>query len=166
LSRRSAPEIEEGRTTTLSDEGRQRIAAELATLKKRRGRLMAGLASDEDTVGDRGDAADEIQQAEQAAFVDGRIAQLEGLLCGAESARADLLPDGTEVTLRFSDGEVSTMRVVAVVEEIGAGDDETLTANSPLGCALAGHKPGETLTYATPQGQQSVELLAMTPPRQ
>ena len=136
----------------------------MAALKKRRGRLAAGLQSDEDTVGDRGDAADEIQQAEQTAFVDGRIAQLEALLCGAEPGGAHLLPDGSHVTLRFSDGEVTTMRVVAVVEEIGAGEDETLTASSPLGSALAGHQPGDTVTYLTPQGERSVELLAMTPP--
>jgi transcription elongation factor GreA len=82
----------------------------------------------------------------------------------AGTGSAGLLPDGTVVTLRFSDGEV-TMRVVACVDEIDGGDDETLTADSPLGIALVGHKPGDTVTYTAPSGQQSVGLVAVKPPQ-
>jgi transcription elongation GreA/GreB family factor len=58
------------------------------------------------------------------------------------------------------------MRVVAIVEEIPLGKEEsTLTADSPLGLALAGHQPGDTVTYTTPHGQQQVELLAVKYPR-
>jgi transcription elongation GreA/GreB family factor len=57
------------------------------------------------------------------------------------------------------------MRVVAVVEETPSGEeDTTLTADSPLGLALADHKPGDTVTYSTPQGLQQVQLLAMKYP--
>jgi transcription elongation factor GreA len=83
----------------------------------------------------------------------------------AGTGSAGLLPDGTEVTLRFPGGEVTTMRVVACVDEIDGGDDETLTADSPLGIALVGHKPGDTVTYSAPSGQQSVGLVAVQPPR-
>jgi transcription elongation factor GreA len=138
----------------------------LTQLKQRRERLQTGLQTAEDTVGDREDAADEIQQAEELAFVERRIAQLEDLLHhgGADAAQAGLLPHGAEVTLRFPDGEVVGMRVISVVAEIST-DDETLTADSPLGVALVGHKPGDTVTYTTPRGQQSVELLKVKLPR-
>jgi transcription elongation factor GreA len=154
-----------GRPTTLSDDGRQTIAAELAQLRQRRARLFGGLKSDEDPRGDRGDAADEIQQAEELAFVDRRIGDLERLLHDADAVTPGLLSDGTKVTLRFPDGETTTMRVVACVEQIASGDDETLTADSPLGMALVGHKPGDSVTYAAPSGQQSVELVSVKPPR-
>jgi transcription elongation factor GreA len=87
----------------------------LARLRQRRERSLAGLESDEDTVGDRGDAADEIQRAEEVAFVDGRIAELEALLLGGGSGNTatGLLPDGAAVTLWFPDGDVTTMRVRA-----------------------------------------------------
>ena len=135
---------------------------------------MAGLESDEATVGDRGDAADEIQQAEEVAFIDDRISELDGLLLGGLSGNtaAGLLPDGTEVTLRLPDGEVTTMRVISVVEEAPEGsevgqENETLTAESPLGMALARHQPGDTVTYSTPRGEQHVELLSFNlPPQQ
>jgi transcription elongation GreA/GreB family factor len=63
------------------------------------------------------------------------------------------------------------MRVISVVDEIPEGpevgqEDETLTAVSPLGLALAGHQPGDTVTYSTPQGEQHVELLSVNLPQQ
>jgi transcription elongation factor GreA len=145
----------------------------LARLRQRREGLLAGLQSDEDTVGDRGDAADEIQLAEEVALVDDQIAELEGLLLsgGSGNTQAGLLPDGAEVTLRFPDGEVRTMRVISVVAEISeafrdGSETETLTADSPLGLALVGHQPGESLTYSTPQGEQRVELVSVNLPAQ
>ena len=164
---------EEGGPTTLSNEGRDRIAAELARLRQRREGLLAGLRSDEDTVGDHGDAADEIQLAEEVALIDDQIAELEGLLLsgGSGNTAAGLLPDGAEVTLRFPDGEVTTMRVISVVAEIpesfqDGSEDETLTADSPLGLALVGHQPGDTIAYSTPQGEQRVELVSVNLPAQ
>jgi transcription elongation GreA/GreB family factor len=81
----------------------------------------------------------------------------------AEAAAA--LPGGTEVTLRFADGEVVTMHVISIVEETPVGREaETLTARSPLAQALAGHKAGDTVTYSTPHGEDQVELIAVKPP--
>ena len=128
---------------------------------------MGDLEPDEDTVGDRGDAADEIQLAEELGFVDRRISELEATLQGGASApsAAGALPDGAEVTVKLPDGQVVTMRVISVVEQIPAHEvDETLTADSPLGLALAGHQPGDVVSYATPHGQEQVELLAIRLP--
>ena len=65
------------------------------------------------------------------------------------------------------------MRVISNVAEIpesteaGQQEDETLSAHSPLGLALAAHQPGDTVSYETPQGQQRVELLTVKlPPQQ
>ena len=138
----------------------------MAESRRRRERLLADLESDQDNVGDRGDSADELQLAEQIAALDARITERDGLLFGA-TPDTDLgrLPDGTEVTLRFPDNHVETMRVVLVVEEISADQPvDTLTADSPLGLALAGHKAGDTITYKTPHGQQEVELVAVNFP--
>ena len=58
------------------------------------------------------------------------------------------------------------MQVISIVEETPIGrEGETLTARSPLGQALAGRKPGDTVTYSTPQGENQVELLAVKRPR-
>ncbi|HYB35394.1 MAG TPA: GreA/GreB family elongation factor [Mycobacterium sp.] len=145
-----------------ADAARNRIAAELARLRERRDRLEVEVKNDRGMVGDHGDAADAIQRADELAVLDERINELDRLLRTgpAPSNGPNMLPGGTEVTLRFPDGAVVTMEVISIVEETPVGREaETLTAGSPLGLALAGHKPGDTVTYTTPQGQNQVELL-------
>jgi transcription elongation factor GreA len=54
------------------------------------------------------------------------------------------------------------MQVISVIEEASAdGEAEALTASSPLGLALVGRKAGDKISYATPQGEQQVELLTV-----
>lgn len=151
----------------LSGEARERISAELAQLRQDRDRMLTGLQSDQETVGDHVDAADELQLAGDVAAIDDRITELQRLLLAGppEFDPGSTLPDGTEVTLRFSDGRVATMRVTSVVEEVPVDQrEDALTADSPLGLALAGHQPGDTITYSTPEGRQQVELLAVSFP--
>jgi transcription elongation GreA/GreB family factor len=155
---------EEHGSAAFTDQERDHIAGELAELRQRRDRLAAEFQGDQDTVGDHGDAADAIQRADEVAAIDDRISQLDWVLqAGVPVAGTPgRLPDGTELTLRLPAAGVVHMRVVAIVEEAPAGEkDATLTADSPLGLALAGHQPGDTVTYSTPQGREQVELLAM-----
>ena len=151
----------------LSDGSRERIAAELARLRERRDRLETEVRNDRGAVGDHADAADAIQRAEELAGLDERVAELDRLLHAgpAPSSGSDTLPFGTEVKLRFSDGDVVTMQVISVIEEASIGGDaEALTASSPLGLALVGRKAGDTVTYTTPQGEERVELLELKRP--
>jgi transcription elongation factor GreA len=150
-----------------SGEWRDRIAAELAELRHRRDEMRAEIANDLDTVGDSGDAADELQRSDAIAAIEDQISELEGRLLSdaSPSSSAATLPDGAKVTLRFPGDNVMTMRVISVVEESPVeGEDETLTADSPLGVALAAHRPGDTVTYSTPEGEQQVEYLACSRP--
>lgn len=140
----------------------------MARLRQRRDRLAAAFQDDQDTVGDHADAAEAIQRANNVAAIDIRIRELDWLLDGgiAVAEPPGTLPDGTELTLRLPTGGVVDLRVVAVVEQtLAAENDATLTAGSPLGQALAGHQPGDTVTYSTPQGEEQVELLAIKFPK-
>ena len=159
---------EQHQSTKLADEARDRVAAELARLRERRDRLEIEVSNDRGMVGDHGDAADAIQRADELAGLDDRISELDRLLLAGPSQTHEdgTLPAGTEVTLRFTDGAVVTMLVISVVEQTPVGREaETLTARSPLGLALVGHQPGDTVTYSTPQGQNQVELLELKYPR-
>lgn len=154
----------------LAAAGREHLAAELARLRQRRERLEVEVKNDRGMIGDHGDAAEAIQRADELVVLADRINELDRRLkgepTGSEPPNGEgTLPSGTEVTLRFSDGEVVTMHVISIVEETPVGHEaETLTARSPLGQALAGHEPGDTVTYSTPQGQQEVELIAVKLP--
>lgn len=140
---------EEVQSTGLAEAARDHLAAELARLRQRHDRLEIEVKNDRGMVGDHGDAAEAIQRADELAVLADRINELTG---GSSpplrDAGSDTLPGGTEVTLRFPDGEVVTMHVISIIEESPEGHEaETLTANSPLGQALAGRQPGDTVTY-------------------
>ncbi|OBI95273.1 GreA/GreB family elongation factor [Mycobacterium asiaticum] len=158
---------EESQSTDLAAAARENLAAELDRLKQRRDRLEAEVRNDRGMVGDHGDAADAIQRAEELVVLGDRINELDRRLKAgpADGDPSDVLPGGTEVTLRFADGEVVTMHVISIVEETPVGHEaETLTARSPLGQALAGHQAGDTVTYSTPQGPTQVELISVKLP--
>lgn len=142
-----------------------RLESELADLKRRRDQLRSDLQGDAETVGDRGDAADALQRADDLAGVEEQISRVTWLLAGGNTAVDGQLPNGTEVKLRWPDGEEVAMRVVNFIEETPAGaEDTTLTADSPLGLALFGRKAGDTVSYRTPRGETEVTLLAIKLP--
>ena len=145
---------------------RERLEGELADLRRRRDQMRAELQGDAETVGDRGDAAEALQRAEDLAGIDEQISRLTWLLAGGNATAPGQLPNGTRVTLRFPEDKADVrMRVVNFIEETPAGaEDTTLTADSPLGLALFGRKAGETITYRTPRGELQVELLAIEQP--
>ena len=158
---------EKREAAAFSEEERDQLVSELQQLRERRDQLASGFEDDRDTVADSGDAADAIQRAANVAAVDDRIRELNWLLEGGISAadRPGTLPNGTELTVRLPSDKVVHLRVVAVVMETPAGEeDDTLTAESPLGLALVGRQPGDKVTYSTPQGQEQVELLSIEYP--
>ncbi|HEX2264371.1 MAG TPA: GreA/GreB family elongation factor [Pseudonocardiaceae bacterium] len=146
---------------------RQRLEEELTQLQARRKALADELCG-RDTVGDRADHADLLEQADDVAWLDDRIAEITGLLArgGVPEPAAGRLPHGAEVTLRFDDGEVSTLRVVAIPEEATEDDAGAVTLDSPLGRALVGSKVGDIVQYGTPSGPALVEVLAFRMPEE
>ena len=153
-------------TPNFAEQEHARLEAELADLRRRRDQMRSELQDDAETVGDRGDAADALQRAEDLAGIEEQIGHLSWLLAGGDSHVEGQLPNGTEVTLRFPDDAAETrMRVVHYIEETPAGaEDSTLTADSPLGLALFGRKAGDHITYQTPRGELQVTLLAIELP--
>jgi len=153
-------------TKDFAEQERQRLEAELADLRRRRDQLRADLQGDAETVGDRGDAADALQRADDLAGVEEQISRVTWLLAGGNPTVPGQLPNGTRVKLRFPDDDADIeMRVVNFIEETPAGEeDTTLTADSPLGLALYGRTAGETVTYRTPRGQLQATLLDIEQP--
>lgn len=152
----------------LSEQAKNGLAEELAALRKRRDELTS-IANQRDDVGDSVDDAARLERADDLTRVEDRIATLTDMLDGRpqsdEDEEEDKLPDGTRVTLRFPDGDEQTLRVVKLAAAIPDGEEETtLTADSPLGLALAGHGEGEHISYETPGGRSEAELVSLRLP--
>lgn len=143
-----------------------RLEQELARLRTERRTLAANLGGedpDDPGVGDSGDQSQRLEGDDNLARIDQRIREIEHLIADPEAAVSHAgLANGTVVTLRFPGGDVATFRVVGIVEE--AGTDEVITADSPLGRALTGHGPGDTLVYEGPDGDLQAEVVDLRPP--
>lgn len=149
-------------------ERRTQLEAELSRLREQRSDLTP--TADDDRVGDRGDDAQALERADELTWVDDRIKRIIRRLENPDSPPTsdDALPDGTLVTLRFTDGTVANMHVVAFVDEIDDVDESTsyavLTADSPLGRALVGRRVGDNVSYDTPSGKAHAQVQAIQLP--
>jgi transcription elongation factor GreA len=105
---------------------------------------------------------------EEQGKMEARIRQLTQLLREAKvgqppAAAAGVAGPGMVVTVRFSDGDEETF-LIGSREEAAVTDLTVYSAQSPLGVALTGAKPGDSVTYAAPNGREiSVELVEVKP---
>lgn len=155
----------------LSDQTRQHLESELATLTEQRGEL--GSLGNEDGVSDSGDAAEQIRRIDDANRIDDRVKEIRRLLAGGTSMNGPAvapehqggLADGSVVTLRFDDGDTETLYAAAIPEAVpDAQRANSLSLDSPLGQALADSAPGDTITYETPDGEHQAEVLKIETP--
>lgn len=146
----------------LSAVAREALERELADLRTEREAVAVTLrGGGGDEVGDRADQADELQRADELDRLGTRITEIEGRLregavAGAPST--DTVGVGSSVTVRFADGTEST---VQIGELANALDTTLVTADSPLGRALLGHRAGDTVTYDTPEGRTTAVVLSL-----
>jgi transcription elongation GreA/GreB family factor len=155
----------------LSEQSRRHLTAERETLTEQRDEL--GSLGNDDAVNDSGDAAEQIRRIDDATRLDDRIKEIRRLLAGGPSLNGAAiapeqnhgLADGTRVTLRFDDGETETLYAAAIPESVPDGDRaSSLSLDSPLGQALADSAEGDTITYETPEGEQTAKVLKIEAP--
>ncbi|HEY9370322.1 GreA/GreB family elongation factor [Streptomyces sp.] len=146
----------------ISAVARAAIERELSDLRTEREAVAVTLrGGGGDQTGDRVDQADELERGTELARLDRRIAELEGRLeegavAGAPST--DAVGVGSTVTVRFSDGTVTTVQIGEVAE---VHDATMVTADSPLGRALLGHRAGDSIAYATPAGRTTAVVVSI-----
>lgn len=144
----------------ISAAARAALERELVDLRAERATVAATLSSGEQ-VGDMADQADELQRASELDRLDTRIAGIDGRLREADVAKApptDTVGVGSTVTVRFADATEATVQIGEVAEAL---DRTLVTADSPLGRALLGHRVGETITYDTPGGRTTALVLSL-----
>ncbi|MFF9497403.1 GreA/GreB family elongation factor [Streptomyces flaveolus] len=141
-------------------DARHALEQERADPQAERGRVAVTLRDSDTEVGDRADAADELQRADALQRLDSRIADIT-ILTGAETAGpppTDAVGGGSSVTVRYGDGTEETLEVG---ERAEASDQELITAEGHLGRALLGRRPGDTVTYDTPVGRTTAAVVSL-----
>ncbi len=114
--------------------------------------------------GDISENAEYEAAKERQGMIEGRIAEIQGKLAGAEvidvaSIKADRVVFGAHVTAVDTDSdEKVTYQIVGVDEsDVKKG---MISVLSPLARAMIGKKVGDTVTVLSPKGDKEFEILA------
>jgi transcription elongation factor GreA len=160
--------MSEANTTWLTQEAYDRLNAELEHLsgpaRAEITRRIEAARSEGDLKENGGYHAAKDEQGKMEA----RIRQLTQILREAKvgtppGADEGVAGPGMVVTVSYGPGDQETF-LIGSREEAAVTDMTVYSAQSPLGQALTGAKPGQTITYAAPNGKQiSLELLEAVP---
>jgi transcription elongation factor GreA len=113
--------------------------------------------------GDIRENADYDAAKNEQAHNESRIRQLEEILRDAvvgEDVTGDVVAPGTIVEVRIEGDDDVTPYLVGSIEE-RHDTLEVLSTSSPLGQALLGHGPGETVSYDGPRRTFAVEIVSV-----
>lgn len=145
----------------LSDQTRSRLVEELASLEAERTRLLELAATTEGR--DYADQAERTLREFDIEQVAVRIRRIRDRIDhsdhSSETTHDGTVREGEVVVIDFGDGEPERYVVGALTDV----DDDVaaLTPSSPLGKALLGAVAGSTVSYKTPSGDRSVQVVAV-----
>lgn len=146
---------------TLTAEGAARLRGELDALVARRPEVVARIRTAKEH-GDLKENADYTAAREEQSFLEGRIQALEARLRNAVIADAPAAGAGAHIGSVVKvevDGLTSDYTLVGSAEaDLAAG---RLSIASPVGRALLGAGPGDTVTVETPRGSTVYRVLAV-----
>jgi transcription elongation factor GreA len=147
----------------LSPQAHQRLQEELAERSGPRRRDISAWIERAREHGDIKENADYDAAKNEQGHNEARIRQLEQILKTAvlvDGPAGDVVAPGTVVEIRAEGDDDTTEYLVGSIEE-RSDDFEVLSTSSPLGQALLGHSPGETVSYQGPRRAFAVEIVAV-----
>ena len=151
----------------LSLQAHRRLSEELAERSGPTRRQISELIERARELGDLKENGDYHAAKNEQGLNEARIRQLEATLKAAvvvESTSVDKVEAGTLVEVRMDGDDETSTYLIGSIEERGTGYD-VISPGSPLGKALLGHAPGETVTYEAPAGSFEVDIIAVRPPQ-
>jgi transcription elongation factor GreA len=155
----------------LTSEAYDKLSAELAHLKGPGRVEISRRIADAREEGDLKENGGYHAAREEQSKAEARVVQLEDMLARAqvgETPQDDGVVDaGMQVTVKFKgDSDTETFllgarEVLAVDENV---DMSVYSPQSPLGTAITGKRPGDTVSFTAPNGRQmSVEIVSAKP---
>ena len=153
------------REIILTPEGFQRLKEEIEYLSSvKRDEVAERLRASRD-FGDINENSEYDDAKNEQAMLEARIYSLEerlrsAIVIDSESVATDVVGVGTKVTLQdMQGGDVVQYAIVGSAEADPSA--YKLSNESPVGRAIIGHKPGDKVTVAVPQGSRKFKVLAI-----
>jgi transcription elongation factor GreA len=148
----------------LTKEGAERLRAELLELKGPRRTELAKLLRAAIQQGDLSENADYHKAKEDQGFLEGRIQELQNLLNNAviisgEQSAGGVIGVGSKILVKEKGREPVKYFVVGAQE--ADPRNGKISNESPIGRALLGHRAGELVSFQTPGGTLSFEIVSV-----
>jgi transcription elongation factor GreA len=151
----------------LSPEAHARLKAELEERTTSRRRELSLAIERAREHGDIKENADYDAAKNEQGINEARVRQLEQMLKNAvvidANTAGDIVEPGTIVDLRYAGDDDLLTYLVGSIEERNEKYD-VLSTNSPIGMAILGKSPGDTVTYQGPKREMSVTVVAVRLP--
>ena len=151
------------REIILTPEGFQRLKEEIEYLSSvKRDEVAERIRASRD-FGDINENSEYDDAKNEQAMLEARIYSLEerlrsAIVIDSESVATDVVGVGTKVTLQdMQGGDVVQYAIVGSAEADPSA--YKLSNESPVGRAIIGHKPGDKVTVAVPQGSRKFKVL-------
>ncbi len=148
--------------TNLSQEAFDRLQAELNTLMTEGRIRVANDIEAARALGDLKENGDYHAAKDEQGKMESRIRQIQEMLDDVEivegGAPSDTVEQGSVVGIRYEGDDDTEWFLIGSIEE-RRDDVAVMSPNSPLGQALLGHKPGDTVSYEAPNGTLSVSIV-------
>ena len=146
-------------TIWLTQEAFDKLTAELAYLKGDGRRLVTAKIAQARDEGDLSENGGYHAAREEQGQQEARIRQLTAMLANAQVGEAPTsathVAPGTQVTVYFDDDPEDGSRELMGLDD--SVDLEVYSPQSPLGAAILGAAPGDTVRYTAPSGT-SIEV--------
>ncbi len=151
----------------LSPQAHARLMAELEERTTTRRRDLSLWIERAREHGDIKENADYDAAKNEQGHNEARVRQLEQILKNAvvidANTAGDVVEAGTVVELRYTGDDDVVTYLVGSIEERNEKYD-VLSTNSPIGTAILGKRPGDTVTYQGPKREMSVTVVAIRLP--
>ena len=149
----------------LTPAGRREIEQELARLHAARAESERRLGDAMLLAGDAGDVGEYLDEQREQDLLDRRIELLDERLAAAQIADPVRPSREGAVVGTAADVEDLDTGVQSHFELVSSAESNPgrgrLSVESPVGRALVGHRPGDTVEVLTPKGRRHLKLLAI-----
>ncbi len=149
----------------LTPAGRQEIEQELTRLHAARAESERRLGDSMVLAGDAGDVGEYLDEQREQELIDRRIELLDERLATAQTVEPGHTLRAGAVIGTAADVEDLDTGLQSHFELVSSAESNLargrLSVESPVGRALVGHRPGDTVEVLTPKGRRHLKLLAV-----